>query len=139
MEIISAHLVSPLEDLDLAVQCAILHDTIEDQGITRAELSKRFGNAVADGVLALSKSSVLSKVEGMRDSIVRIQRQPVAVWCVKLADRISNLQSVPSGWTAEKIAAYRAEAVTILDALGPANRILASRLETAIGSYPNSL
>jgi len=127
-----------LEDLDLAVQCAILHDTMEDQSITYAELSKRFSSAVADGVRALSKSNELPKAERMRDSIARIQQQPAAVWCVKLADRISNLHSAPSSWTAEKAASYRAEAITILDALRPANRILGSRLETLIASYPNS-
>jgi len=139
MEIISTHLRSPLEDLDLAVQCAILHDTMEDQGITHAELSTRFGASVADGVLALSKSNELPYAERMKDSIARIRQQPAAVWCVKLADRISNLHSAPNAWTAEKIEFYRMEAITILDALHPANRVLASRLEMLIASYPNFL
>ena len=41
---------------DHAVQCALLHDTLEDTKATFEELSERFGVAVADGVLALSKS-----------------------------------------------------------------------------------
>ena len=138
MEIISAHLRSPLENLDLAVQCAILHDTIEDQDVTHQELSSRFGSAVADGVLALSKSSALPKAEAMRDSLTRIKQQPTAVWCVKLADRISNLHGAPPAWSAQKIENYRDEATAILEALRPANRILAERLEVLIACYPNS-
>jgi len=137
MEIISAHLDSPLAQLDLAVQCAILHDTIEDQGVTHAELSKRFGGPVADGVLALSKSNKLPPSERMKDSIARIQQQPMAIWCVKLADRISNLHGAPVNWTAEKTALYRADAIAILNALGSSNRILAARLEKLVASYPD--
>lgn len=139
MEIISAHLAVPLDDLDLAIQCAVLHDCIEDQGVTHTELRERFGEAVADGVLALTKSKKLPKTEKMRDSLARIKLQPMAVWCVKLADRISNLQGVPSHWPVSKIASYRAESEMILEALRPAHRILASRLEAFIASYPNPL
>jgi (p)ppGpp synthase/HD superfamily hydrolase len=138
MEIFSAHLEDPLDDLDLAVQCAILHDTIEDQNVSHGDLRERFGSAVADGVLALSKAKGLPKSEVMRESLARIRQQPKPVWCVKLADRISNLHDAPSDWTVEKITFYRAEAATILDTLGAAHRVLASRLEALITTYPGS-
>ncbi len=136
MEVFGAHAVAPVGDLGLAVRCAILHDTIEDQGVDHAELVERFGQAVADGVLALSKSPDLPKAEAMADSLRRIQAQPREVWCVKLADRISNLHTAPDHWPADKRAAYRAEAQTILDALGPAHAVLAKRLAAKIAAYP---
>jgi (p)ppGpp synthase/HD superfamily hydrolase len=139
LELISAHLLYPVDDLDLAVQCAILHDTIEDQGVSHSEIQARFGIAVADGVLALSKSKELPKAGAMRDSIDRIRLQPKPVWCVKLADRIANLGSVPDGWPAEKIAEYRSEASLIVDALGAANACLSARLSECIASYPSGL
>lgn len=40
---------------DLAVQCAILHDTIEDTDTSYDQIKNKFGEAVAKGVLALSK------------------------------------------------------------------------------------
>lgn len=135
MEIFNAHAGETVGDLALATQCAILHDSIEDQGITHAELTKRFGLAVADGVQALSKNDSLTKAEAMTDSLARIRAQPREVWCVKLADRISNLNGAPAHWTAEKRATYRAEAQKILDALGTAHRILADRLATKIANY----
>jgi (p)ppGpp synthase/HD superfamily hydrolase len=135
MEVFSAHAIEPIGNLGLAVQCAILHDTIEDQGVAHADLAKRFGQSVADGVLALSKNPDLPKSEAMADSLNRIRTQPSDVWCVKLADRISNLHGAPAHWTAEKRATYRTEAQQILDALGTAHRTLAARLAAKIAVY----
>lgn len=135
MEIFNAHAGESVGNLELATQCAILHDTIEDQGVTHAELHTRFGQAVADGVLPLSKNEALPKVEAMADSLARIRAQPREIWCVKLVDRISNLHTVPAHWTAEKQARYRAEAKQILDALGTAHSLLAARLAAKIAAY----
>jgi (p)ppGpp synthase/HD superfamily hydrolase len=137
LELISAHFISPLNDLNLAVQCAILHDTIEDQPdkVTAVEIEKRFGYAVAEGVLALSKSKELPQGAAMQDSLDRILLQPKSVWCVKLADRVANLRSVPNHWTAKKIAEYRTEASLIVDTLGAANACLSARLRECIASY----
>lgn len=137
MEVMSAltqggHVDNP----DLAVQCALLHDVIEDTPTTYADVAERFGAAVADGVLALTKDTALpSKAEQMADSLARIRRQPQEVWMVKLADRITNLQPPPAHWDNAKIAAYRAEAETILDALGEADGWLAARLRGKIEGY----
>ncbi len=136
MEVFSAHAIAPVGDLGLAVRCAILHDTIEDQGVRHDELIERFGPAVADGVLALSKSPDLPKAEAMADSLRRIQAQPREIWCVKLSDRISNLHTAPDHWAPDKRLAYRAEAQQILDALGPAHAVLAERLAAKIAAYP---
>ncbi len=116
--------------------CAILHDTIEDQGVSRAVLALCFGNAVADGVQALSKRPDLPKAEAMDDSLARIQAQPRAVWCVKLADRICNLNGAPAHWTPDKKAYYQAEARRIHAALGEAHSWLAGRLMARIEAYP---
>ena len=46
-------------DADLAVQCAILHDVLEDTDVTRGELEKEFGVRVCKGVAALTKNEKL--------------------------------------------------------------------------------
>ncbi len=127
---------SAVGDPDLAVQCALLHDTIEDTPVTYAEVAARFGTAVADGVLALTKDPTLPKAAQMADSLRRIRQQSTEVWMVKLADRITNLQAPPPYWTAERIVAYRAEAGEILAALGEADAYLAGRLAQKIADYP---
>jgi len=125
----------PGVDANLAVACALLHDTIEDTATTYAELADRFGTAVADGVLALSKDSALPKPDQMADSLRRIQAQPHAVWMVKLADRITNLGSPPRSWTTDKRRRYRDEAIAIADALGDASPALAARIRARIAAY----
>lgn len=136
MELYSAHSCDPVPDLPLAVVCAILHDSIEDQGVSWQTLVDRFGADVADGVAALSKNPALPKAQAMADSLDRILLQPAAVWCVKLADRISNLRGAPPSWSTGRIEAYRAEARHILAMLGGANATLAARLARKIEIYP---
>jgi (p)ppGpp synthase/HD superfamily hydrolase len=75
----------------------------------------------------------------MADSLRRIRLQPIEVWAVKLADRIANLAPPPPHWTTAKIAAYRAEAQAILEALGDAHEPLATRLASRIADYPPSV
>ena len=129
-----AHLpVLDLADPDLAVTCALLHDTIEDTPATHDELAARFGAPVADGVDALSKRDVPDK---MADSLRRIRLQPREIWVVKLADRIANMDAPPHYWTAEKKHAYREEALVIADALGTASPALDARLRARIAAYP---
>lgn len=120
---------------DLAVQCALLHDCVEDTATTRDEIAAHFGAAVADGVAALSKDDALPKAARMADSLRRIRAQPPEVWIVKLGDRITNLQPPPPHWTPEKKRAYVTEAGEILAALAPASLYLADRLAEKIARY----
>ncbi len=122
---------------ELSVLCAYLHDTLEDTEVRYEALVEQFGESVAQGVLALTKDMSLPKDKRMADSLSRILMQSPDIGCVKLADRITNLQTPPAYWSAEKIAGYKAEARQILDALGPACPALAARLEAKIAAYPH--
>lgn len=136
MEVIASFAVEPECNCVLAVQCALLHDVIEDTPIRYELVHEVFGKDVADGVAALTKNEKLAtKQEQMVDSLRRIREQSPEVWRVKLADRITNLQPPPSHWSTEKKVSYRAEAVTILDALGAASPYLAERLRAKIAAY----
>lgn len=126
---------APLEERLLALRCALLHDVLEDTAVTPEALGARFGAAVLAGVRALSKDPSLPKEARMADSLRRIQAQPRAVWCVKLADRITNLETPPGYWSDEKVAGYRVEAGEILAALGDASPRLAARLRRRIAVY----
>jgi (p)ppGpp synthase/HD superfamily hydrolase len=122
-------------EVDLALQCALLHDCLEDAGITRAAIEARFGPRVAAGVSALTKDESLPKAERMADSLRRIQLEPREVWLVKLGDRITNLEPAPPHWSPDKRAAYRQEAQQICDALGSAHAGLTARLKEKISEY----
>ncbi|MEM9908058.1 MAG: HD domain-containing protein, partial [Cyanobacteria bacterium P01_D01_bin.44] len=128
MEVMAALRAEPGHDENLAVQCALLHDVIEDTPVTFDQVQTTFGAAVANGVLALSKNRALAKPEQMSDSLRRIQQQPQVVWMVKLADRITNLHAPPAHWDLGKITRYQAEAQTIYEALRGASPYLARRI-----------
>jgi (p)ppGpp synthase/HD superfamily hydrolase len=135
MELLASLQNEPAVEPDLAVQCALLHDVIEDTAVTSAILIAEFGERVAAGVLALSKDDRLPKEQQLPDSLERIRRQPPEIWRVKLADRIANLQPPPAHWPMEKCQRYRDESLLILDDLGVASPWLAQRLRTRLKEY----
>lgn len=135
IEVIAALHHHPEADGNLAVQCALLHDAIEDTDATFDQIQQQFGRAVANGVLALTKNADLPKAQQMPDSLRRILEQPREIAMVKMADRITNLAPPPSHWTAEKCRAYQSEATEILLALGMASSFLSERLQQKIDSY----
>lgn len=127
-------------DADLAVKCAILHDTIEDTEQSYEEVKALFGEKVANGVMALTKNEAIEGKEAMMlDSLKRIKQQPKAVWAVKMADRICNLYAPPYYWTNDKKIKYQKEAQLILDELKAGNKYLAERLQQRIEDYSQYL
>jgi (p)ppGpp synthase/HD superfamily hydrolase len=87
-----------------ALCAALLHDVLEDSEITRADLARELGPAVADLVARLTQ-------EGDAGAYVaRIRAAPDArAEAVKLADRLDNFRSIPLGGKAKKKIQYLAE------------------------------
>lgn len=139
METIRVLRVEPVERPDLAVQCALLHDVVEDTGTPLSRVRARFGPDVASGVDALSKrpdvEQALGKEAALFDSVRRIREQPPEIWMVKLADRVTNMAPPPSQWSPDKRRDYRRQAGLILDELGSASPWLAGRLRGRIDAY----
>ncbi len=135
MEIMLASKETTDFDVSFAIQVALLHDTLEDTDVVFDELVTAFGIEVAEGVLALTKNNNLSKEEAMLDSLNRIQKLRKEVWAVKLADRITNLQSPPSYWDNPKKIKYQQEAKIIVEKLKGGNEYLEKRLLMKIENY----
>ena len=136
MEILLAFQNEATFDLGTAVQLALLHDTIEDTDTTAEELKNQFGSRIAEGVSALTKDETLpTKRAKMEDSLNRILDTYLEVRLVKIADRITNLQSPPAHWTNEKIKAYGEEAQLIYDRLSGGNVYLDQRLIKKLLDY----
>ncbi len=135
-EVMTALVKEPKLNADLAIKCAILHDTIEDTRIDFHEVQNLFGEEVAHGVMALTKNEKLgTKREMMEDSLQRIKQQPKEVWAVKIADRICNLYLHPHHWSKEKMIAYRDEALYIHQELKEGSSYLTDRLNHRILAY----
>ena len=135
MEIIASLNHEPDVNGDLAVQVAILHDTIEDTDATYEELQAKFGQKVAAGVLSLTKNKSVEKHNRISDSLRRIKMHPKEIWMVKLADRITNLQPPPAYWDNEKSVKYLEQAQLIYDELKNGSKYLSERLEKKIQGY----
>ncbi|MEZ4990916.1 MAG: HD domain-containing protein [Saprospiraceae bacterium] len=140
LEVMQALHHHPEAHADLAIACAILHDTVEDTPVDLQQLETDFGPAIARGVAALTKSDDLAdKHDKMIDSLQRIKNQPREVWMVKMADRIVNLSAPPYYWDQQKIIAYRAEAQLIYDHLHSASVTVSERLRAKIEAYGDYL
>ena len=122
-------------DLDYALKVAILHDTIEDTIVTYNDLKNRYGQDIADGVLALSKNENVEKSFQMEDCISRIKELRKEVAIVKLADRTFNMRCRPKSWDAEHCQKYAIEAKKINEKLGGANAYLNKKLDERIVRY----
>jgi len=135
VEIIAVLAVEEVAHPDLAVQCALLHEVIEDTKISYQIVREVFGKEVADGVRSLSKKKEIDELQRLSENLIRIRKQPDEVWMVKLADRISNLQPPPFYWTQAKIKAYWESSKKIHDDLNSASPYLGKRLQEKIQNY----
>lgn len=135
MELICALRAEPGLDEELAVSCALLHDTLEDTAVDPRALEREFGARVLAGVRALTKNDGLPKEARMSDCLERILIQPREIAMVKLADRITNLAPPPEHWSQEKIRQYRLEAELILHHLQGASAFLKARFENRLAQY----
>jgi (p)ppGpp synthase/HD superfamily hydrolase len=133
MEIMALHEIEPMKNPDLALQCAALHDVVEDKQVPLEIIRNKFGNEVADGVDALSKKKCsLFKLSAY---LKKIKTRPKEISIVKLADRIINLQPPPCTWTKEKAIKYWEGSKIILYVLKEASPYMAARLEKKITEY----
>jgi GTP diphosphokinase / guanosine-3',5'-bis(diphosphate) 3'-diphosphatase len=82
------------------IMAAILHDVIEDTGVSKQELSKKFNNEVSelvDAVTKLTKIDNKSHAETQAENVRKMflaMGKDLRVIMVKLADRLHNMQTL---------------------------------------------
>ena len=83
-----------------AIMAALMHDAIEDCGVTKTELIERFGAPTAEIVDGLTKLDKLrfstreeSQAESFRKMLLAMARD-VRVILIKLADRLHNMRTM---------------------------------------------
>eukprot|EP01034_Spumella_vulgaris_P035766 gene35766-44102_t len=83
-----------------ALSAALLHDAMEDCGVTKAELIERFGAPVAelvDGLTKLEKLEFNTREENQAESFRKMllaMARDVRVILIKLADRTHNMRTM---------------------------------------------
>ncbi|MBS0587110.1 MAG: bifunctional (p)ppGpp synthetase/guanosine-3',5'-bis(diphosphate) 3'-pyrophosphohydrolase [Proteobacteria bacterium] len=82
------------------LMAALLHDVVEDTEISKAEISERFGEPVAelvDGVSKLTKIEFQTQEEAQAENFRKMllaMARDVRVILIKLADRLHNMQTL---------------------------------------------
>ena len=95
-----AEIVAELElDTD-SIIAALLHDTIEDTGVTHEEIAKLFGATVADlveGVTKLTRVQYTSKEEEQMENLRKMlmaMAKDIRVILIKICDRLHNMRTM---------------------------------------------
>ena len=129
-ELVSSALAEPDTNLVIA---ALLHDTVEDTGVTKEVLVETFGSDVADLVMEVTDDKSLPKAERKRLQIVHASQISVRAQVIKLADKISNLRGIlaspPADWSVERKREYFEWAKRVVDGLSAPNPILKDEFE----------
>ena len=129
-ELVSGALAEPDTNLVIA---ALLHDTIEDAGVTKEELAQAFGADVAELVAELTDDKSLPRAERKRLQVVNAPKKSVRAAVVKIADKMSNLRGIlsspPTDWSVQRRREYFDWARQVVDALTLPNQKLKAEFD----------
>ena len=95
-----AHILADMHLDHESLMAALLHDVIEDTGVTKGQISRRFGRDVAelvDGVSKLTGIEFQTKAERQAESFQKMtlaMSRDIRVVLVKLADRLHNMRTL---------------------------------------------
>jgi guanosine-3',5'-bis(diphosphate) 3'-pyrophosphohydrolase len=95
-----AFILAEMQMDNVCLLTALLHDTVEDTGLTIEQLRREFGDEVArcvDGVTKLSKLKLYSREDRQAESVRKMLLAMVTdirVVIVKMADRLHNMRTL---------------------------------------------
>lgn len=104
------------------ISAAVLHDVVEDCGVSRETLVGLFGIGIANIVMEVTDDPALDTKEARKKA--QVDRAPTMSWSakmVKIADKIANMRDIeenPPGWDRETIRAYVSSAMRVVMAMG---------------------
>lgn len=97
-------------DDPLILQAALLHDVVEDCGVSETDIRENFGETVARLVMECTDDKTLSKVERKKLQITHSETISDSAALIKLADKISNMKELktnpPVTWSSEIVSGY---------------------------------
>jgi GTP diphosphokinase / guanosine-3',5'-bis(diphosphate) 3'-diphosphatase len=99
------------DDLDTnLIVAALLHDAIEDVGVSRAEIAQRFGEDVASLVAEVTDDKSLPKDARKALQVANAAAKSARAQALSAADKIANIRSVatspPANWSFDRCVEY---------------------------------
>jgi (p)ppGpp synthase/HD superfamily hydrolase len=92
------------------VIAALLHDSVEDQGIAIESIASAYGRKVADIVTEVTDDKSLPKAERKRLQVKTAAHKSREARLIKLADKTSNVRAIanspPPDWSLERRLEY---------------------------------
>lgn len=135
-ELVSSALTEPDPNLVIA---ALLHDTVEDTGVSKEDLVRQFGSDVAELVMEMTDDKSLPKAERKRLQIEHAPKKSVRARMIKLADKISNLRSIltspPVDWDHERKRQYFEWSKQVVEALKAPDPVLLAEFERTYNRF----
>lgn len=117
------------------VAAAYLHDVIEDTPTTASELRDQFGAEIAGLVAEVTDDKRLSRPEQKKSQVAKGATRSARANLIKLADKISNLNSLanspPENWSAAQRREYIDFSAAVVDALRGVNATLEAKFARA--------
>lgn len=94
-----------LDDPEL-LAAAVLHDSVEDVGVTLQEIEERFGARVAEIVAEVTDDTTLPRHARKLDELARAGGASLQAQAIKVADKTSNIRGIlvspPAGWSHQR-------------------------------------
>lgn len=127
------------KDPDLVI-AGLLHDTIEDQGVTPEEIAAEFGEQVASIVTEVTDDKGLDKAERKRLQVVKAPYKSPQAKALKIADKTANLRAIlespPAHWDIERKRTYFDWAKAVVDGCRGVNLKLEQAFDEAYAHKP---
>ena len=93
------------QEPDLVI-AALLHDAVEDVGVTEAQVAQQFGAGVAGIVMEVTDDKSLPKAERKLRQVASAGQKSREARMIKLADKTSNLRTISvspaSDWSVQR-------------------------------------
>jgi guanosine-3',5'-bis(diphosphate) 3'-pyrophosphohydrolase len=134
--------IGGINDINV-LMAAILHDVVEDCGVTSDELRLLFGDAVAGYVLEVTDDKSLEKAERKRRQVEHAPYLSPGAKLLKLADKISNITDItnspPADWTIERRREYIDWGMAVVAGLRGISKRLENHFDSLVGRARKSL
>jgi (p)ppGpp synthase/HD superfamily hydrolase len=125
------------KDTELVI-AGLLHDCIEDQGVTFGELAELFGADVAGLVAEVTDDKSLQKAERKRLQVAHAPHKSERARMLKIADKTSNLRSMksspPKHWDEQRRREYFEWARAVVAGCRGVSAFLEARFDEAYRS-----
>lgn len=125
------------------VMAGLLHDTVEDTGVTATELEQRFGRDVAALVLEATDDKSLPKERRKALQVETAPHKSPRAQTLKLADKISNLRSLisspPAEWSPARKREYAEWSAHVVAGFSSPNLYLKSEFDRAYAELARAI